>query len=133
MDVSAGLGFARAGLGGGLDWRVGGFGRAGCGGSGDLSGFALFGQALLQRLHDVDDRSDVRLGRLDDLLTLDLGVDHLPQVFAVRVVVFLRFELGLQRTNQHFRHLELLILHQAGVGAELIHLADLVLVIHGVG
>ena len=69
---------------------------------------------------------------LHHVAALDLVLDHLLQVVAVGVVVFLRLEILLQGGDQHLRHGEFLLLHQAGVGAKLLHLPDLVLVIHGV-
>ena len=55
------------------------------------------------------------------------------QIVAVGVVVFLRLEIGFQRRNQHLGEVQFLLLHQAGVGAELIHLADFIPVVHGMG
>ena len=70
--------------------------------------------------------------RRHHLLALDLVLDHLLQILAILVVVLLRLEIRFQRRDQHLRHGEFLLLHQAGVGAELLHLPDLVLEVHGV-
>ena len=51
-----------------------------------------FGQALLQRFHQINHRSHVRLRDFGHFLALELGCDHRAHIVLVRVVVFVRLE-----------------------------------------
>src|ERR1017187_6436174 len=105
--------------------------RAGGRGS-HLHRLFLLRQTALQRFHDVDHRREVRLRRLHHLLPFLLRLDHRHQVVAISIVVFLRLEIRLQRLDQHVGHRQLVGLHQVRVGAEFVHLPDLVRIVHGV-
>ncbi len=65
-----------------------------------------------------------------NLLSFHLGLDHGHQVFAVTVFVFFRLKRGHQGFDEHLRHRQLFFFHDAGVCAELFHLADLVGIVH---
>ena len=57
-------------------------------------------EALLQRLHDVDHRSDVGFGRFDNTVAVDLRLNHRAQVFTIGIRIFLRLEAGGKRFHQ---------------------------------
>jgi len=65
------------------------------------------GEALLERLHDVDDRGLAALLRHGDLLALNLLLDDFPQPRLILVLVVLRMELPHHRADKRFRHRQL--------------------------
>src|ERR1035438_4078866 len=58
---------------------------------------ALLGETLLERFHDVDHRREVLRRSLHHFAAFDFVLDHLLQVVAVGIVVFLRLEILFQR------------------------------------
>ena len=58
------------------------------------SGLLRHREARLEGFENVDHFGLLRFGSGDHFLTGFLGLDHLPQVLAVTVLVFLGFELG---------------------------------------
>src|SRR5258708_2454183 len=94
-------------------------------------GLFHFRQAHLEGLEDIHDRGPVLGSRnFHDFFAFDLGPDHGHQVFAVAVFVFFRLEGRFEGFDQVLRQLQFLVFYDAGIGAELLHLADLVVVIH---